>query len=185
MKRKQKNLTVEEIKLWKKYVQNISTIENSVSALPSNKIETTDKSGLKNIKFNAKKKSSNHVTPGSIRIDKKIHTKLKNGVLRPERTLDLHGLTYDNAYAKVVKFVNTGYQDGKRLLLVITGKGKSHAKKENFSFESNCGVLRKAFPNWLRSDKLKDLILNVSQAHAFHGGEGAYYVYLRKNNYKT
>ena len=185
MKRRQKNLTIEEIKLWKNYVENISTIKIDIPALPRNKIATHYKSNLQNMKINVEKRSSSHVAPGSIRIDKKIHTKLKNGALRQERTLDLHGLTYDNAYSKVIKFVNAGHQDGKRLLLVITGKGKSHSTKENFSFESNCGVLKKAVPSWLQSDKLKYLILNVSQAHVFHGGEGAFYVYLRKNSYKT
>ncbi len=185
MKRKQKYLTIDEKNLWENYVENISAIETDRTALSSTKISTTYKSSSKSIKVNLKKKSSSHVSLGSIRLDKKLHVKLKNGLLRPERTLDLHGLTYDNAYSKVINFVNTGHQDGKRLLLVITGKGKSYSREENCSFESNCGVLKKAFPNWLQSSKLQHLILNVSQAHVFHGGEGAFYVYLRKNSYKT
>ena len=184
MKKKRKSLTAEESKLWQHYTETISTNGSDKTILPFKKSVKTPEININSVKRSTKDESFSEFSTGALLIDKKIHVKLKNGILKPERTLDLHGLTYDNAYSRVLRFVKSGYQDGKRLLLVITGKGKNPNQCDSFSFENQRGILNQAFPNWLQGNQLKHLILNVSQAHISHGGVGAYYVYLRKKNYK-
>lgn len=111
-------------------------------------------------------------------MDAKKFGKLKKGRLVPEATLDLHGMTQAEAYPELIGFVSRAATRGMRLVLVITGKGKS---KNNEAFYEVSGVLRQNVPGWLASPAIKPLILEVVQAHQKHGGGGAYYVYLRRN----
>ena len=68
---------------------------------------------------------------------------------------------------------------GKRLVLVITGKGKN--TDTGGPIPTRNGVLRHAVPQWLGMAPLSGLVLQITQAHVRHGGGGAYYVYLRRN----
>jgi DNA-nicking Smr family endonuclease len=58
-------------------------------------------------------------------------------------------------------------------LLVITGKGTRSAEEER-------GVLRRQVPLWLRSPQLRETVLGFETAGPAHGGEGAFYVRLRR-----
>ena len=118
-----------------------------------------------------KKKNSN--------IDKKILSKLRGGKLRPEEKLDLHGFTLDRAKKAVSLFTFKAFERKRRLLLIITGKGKLDSDWDISPVQR--GALRKEVPNWLKEMPLREIILNVSVANVRHGGSGALYVYLKRN----
>ena len=42
------------------------------------------------------------------------------------------------------------------------------------------GVIRSAFIQWVKSNKFSKEILSFEQASIDHGGDGAFYIYLRK-----
>lgn len=113
-----------------------------------------------------------------VRMDQKAYRQLRRGRVKPDARIDLHGMTLDVAHASLVRFVMTRHAAGKRLLLVITGKGKS--RDDDGPIPVRYGVLRHQVPEWLRLPPLSGLVLQVTQAHPSHGGTGAYYVYLRK-----
>ena len=70
--------------------------------------------------------------------------------------------------------------NGKRLLLIITGKGKS--SKTSFSDNgTQIGIIRKSLKSWLYESDMRTKILGVVSSHINHGGEGAFYIYLKKN----
>ena len=185
LRKKTKTLSIEEAKLWKYYVRDISMGKRDNSVLANKKTVKSSVTSYKQVKGNVSGRNLPQISSGAILIDKKVYAKIKNGSLKPERTLDLHGELYDNAYSKVLNFVIRGHQDGKRLLLIITGKGKNPTKPDPLIFDRQRGVLKRALPNWLQSNQVKHLVLNVLKAHTSHGGEGAFYVYLRKRNYNT
>ncbi|HQS83372.1 MAG: hypothetical protein B7Y25_00180 [Alphaproteobacteria bacterium 16-39-46] len=81
-------------------------------------------------------------------------------------TLDLHGLSQERAYEKLISFIETNHQKNRRSLLIITGKGQ--------------GILKKSLLVWLQSTSLRPLIASVELSLPHHGGEGAFYVILRK-----
>ncbi|OXS18849.1 DNA mismatch repair protein MutS, partial [Pseudomonas fluorescens] len=64
-----------------------------------------------------------------LRMDKKSFGKMKRGKLVPEDRIDLHGMTLDRAHPALNSFILGSFSRGLRLVLVITGKGKS---KEDF-----------------------------------------------------
>ena len=105
--------------------------------------------------------------------------KMKRGRLEPEGRLDLHGMTLDQAHPALTRFILSAQASGKRLVLVITGKGKSG--EDSGPIPRPRGALRREVPLWLGSPPLAQAVLQIAHAHLRHGGEGAIYVYLRRD----
>ncbi len=112
-------------------------------------------------------------------MDRKNFDRLRKGKMVPDRKIDLHGMTADVAHAVLVRVLLSAHSDGARLVLVVTGKGRGSADHEGFAPERR-GVLRRALPEWLRQAPLADKVVQVLPAHRRHGGDGAFYVYLRR-----
>ena len=113
-----------------------------------------------------------------VQMDSKAYVKLKRGKLVPEGRIDLHGMTLAQAHPALTGFILSASGAGKRLVLVITGKGKL---RDDFApMPVRQGVLRHQVPQWLAMAPLGPLVMQIAPAHVSHGGEGAYYVYLRK-----
>lgn len=114
-----------------------------------------------------------------VEMDKKAFGRLKRGKLRPEARIDLHGMTLAQAHPALTGFVLRAHAEGKRLVLVITGKGKP--SRDDGPIPRRLGVLRHEVPHWLRTAPLRGIVLQISESHIRHGGAGAYYVYLRRS----
>ena len=112
------------------------------------------------------------------KMDAKAFGKLSRGKMRPEAVLDLHGMTLVEAHPALHNFILGSAQLDRRLVLVITGKGKP--KLDYGPIPVRHGVLRENVPIWLRQLPLSSVILDVTTAHQRHGGGGAIYVYLKK-----
>ena len=115
----------------------------------------------------------------AMQMDAKSFGRLKKGKLSPEGRIDLHGMTMAEAHPALVSFILSSQANDKRLVLVITGKGKD--RDEPGPIPTRHGVLRHQVPQWLTIAPLRQAILQVTPAHLKHGGHGAYYVYLRRN----
>ncbi|MCC5972823.1 MAG: Smr/MutS family protein [Rubellimicrobium sp.] len=112
------------------------------------------------------------------RMDAKALGKLRRGKLRPEARIDLHGMTLAEAHPALIGFVLSSHAVGRRLVLVITGKGKL---RDDFApMPTRRGLLRHQVPQWLTLPPLGPVVLQVTPAHISHGGEGALYVYLSR-----
>lgn len=119
------------------------------------------------------------VAAAPLRMDRKTHDRMRRGKKRPEARIDLHGMTLERAHPALSGFILSAHAAGKRLVLVITGKGK--ARDEGGPIPVRHGVLRHQVPQWLAMAPLSQVILQVTPAHLRHGGAGAYYVYLKRN----
>ncbi len=118
-------------------------------------------------------------TPGN-QMDRRRFEQLRKGKIKPDARLDLHGMTADQAHGQLVAFIHRSHATGKRLALVITGKGNSTSVEEGV-MPTRQGILRHSLPHWLDRADLRPLILEITPAHQKHGGGGAYYVYLRRS----
>lgn len=110
--------------------------------------------------------------------------RLRRGTLDPDARLDLHGLTEGEAHRTLLLFLRGAQMRGCKLALVVTGKGAKIAPDAPFDMELNGrprGVLKSAVPRWLGERDFAGLVAGTRAAHKKHGGEGALYVYLRKN----
>jgi DNA-nicking Smr family endonuclease len=100
--------------------------------------------------------------------------RIRRGQAEIEARLDLHGHTQDSAWRALVTFLALSRANGMRCVLVITGKGRL-----------GTGVLRARFLDWLSGSDLRDLVSGYSAAHVRHGGDGAFYVMLRRDKPRT
>ncbi len=115
-------------------------------------------------------------------VDRRTEERLRRGEMELEGRIDLHGLTQDRAHRALEEFMRDGYAQGRRCVLVITGKGQvGTGNNEDGWYEPRSGVLRDRVPEWLRQDSMAPLVLRVYPAQQRHGGEGAFYVLLRRN----
>jgi len=94
---------------------------------------------------------------------------MRQGTLMIDAKLDLHGLTQIEAFDALTAFLHKTAKAGRRHLLIITGKGRGGA-----------GVLRRNLQAWLASLPEATSILALRPAAPIHGGDGAFYVVLRK-----
>lgn len=101
-------------------------------------------------------------------LDQSVTRKIAKGRTGIEGRIDLHGMTQAEAHSRLFRFLESSYQQGKRTILVITGKG---VRGE--------GILRQAVPRWLSEPEFRKYASGYHEAHVTHGGGGALYVRLR------
>ena len=112
----------------------------------------------------------------SIGLDRRSAERLRKGQMAIEGRLDLHGLRQGEAQTQLTTFLTRGYHDGRRCVLVITGKGTRNPN----AAAGEAGVLRRLVPYWLQMPPLAPLILSHCPARPKDGGDGAFYVLLRR-----
>lgn len=100
---------------------------------------------------------------------------LRGGGIAIDARLDLHGFSRREAAGKVASFLAQSAQRGSRCVLVITGQGRRDPLAEAR------GVLRGALEGWLNEPATRPLVLACVPAQHRHGGQGAFYVLLRRS----
>lgn len=103
------------------------------------------------------------------KFDRQTLRKIHNGIKKIQAKLDLHGLTQQEAKIKIKTFLQTAQKQNKRLLLIVTGKGRD-----------NQGILKQQVPKWFATTEFENLISQYATADKKHGGEGALYVQPKK-----
>jgi DNA-nicking Smr family endonuclease len=103
-------------------------------------------------------------------LDRRTADRLRKGARIPDARIDLHGMTAGRAHGVCLRFLGEAVAQGHRVVLVITGKGRG----------DRGGVLRESLPGWLRASPLGQSVVGIYQAHRKHGGDGAFYVYLKR-----
>lgn len=114
-------------------------------------------------------------------LDGNTQERLNRGLIAPDATLDLHGKTMVAAHRALNHFLRGARERDNRLIVVVTGKGNPRAPDAAAWTQSPHGVLKDMVPRWLAEPELKQWVARVQPAHIRHGGDGALYVYLRKN----
>lgn len=112
-------------------------------------------------------------------VDPAIHKKVRRGRIEIDGTIDLHGLTQIAAREALHRYVRARAARGDRTILVITGKGV-RTDNDYIAAMTERGILRTMLPIWLSEPGLSHMISGWSMAARGHGGEGAYYVRLRR-----
>ncbi|MEX0301762.1 MAG: Smr/MutS family protein [Leisingera sp.] len=191
-----RKLTEEEIDLWQKVVKQTERLSPGSHSTPPyppkpkpkpvkhpeprlDPFEVGSRAKPKPVKHDLKPSIARSLSSDPVKMDEKSFRRMKRGKIRPEGKLDLHGMRIDSAHPALTRFILSAQASGKRLVLVVTGKGKH--RDEPGPIPVPRGVLRHKVPQWLALPPLAQAVLQVTPAHVSHGGEGAYYVYLRRS----
>lgn len=105
-------------------------------------------------------------------VSRETVAKLSRGEFAVRSHVDLHGMALDDAKDAVDEFLTERQKRGDRCVLVITGKGKNS--------RGQVAVLRQRIPEWLARGPSARRVLAFVTARPCDGGEGAFYVLLRK-----
>ena len=128
-------------------------------------------------------KANNVTTQQKTAIQKsETNKKLKKNKIPINRKIDFHGCSLNEAKKIFFNTINDCFIKNFRCILFITGKGS--IKKENDYSQDTMlyyGKIRNNFLNWANHNTVQSKILNVQQANIKTGGDGAFFVYLRKN----
>ena len=113
--------------------------------------------------------------------DKDLSFSDKKFLPNKTRKIDLHGLSLAQANKSVKNFIIDSYQNEYKKILVITGKGSRSKVSHNPYVSEKMSVLKYSVPEFIKSDvELLNKINNISVASLKEGGEGAFYIFLKK-----
>ena len=95
--------------------------------------------------------------------------------------IDLHGFTLAQANRAITKFIDDSYQNNVSKIIVVTGKGlHSNVEKDPY-ISKDLSILKYSVPEHIKSNKeLMKKIIEIKAAKIEDGGEGAFYIYLKK-----
>jgi DNA-nicking Smr family endonuclease len=123
-------------------------------------------------------------------VDRRKVRKVGSGRVEIEARIDLHGMTQSEAHPALRRFLLRAHAQGRRWVLVITGKGAAFDRSLNRTMDpldgsdiggnAPRGILRRNVPFWLAEPELRAIVVGFTSAAIRHGGEGALYVQLRK-----
>ena len=98
------------------------------------------------------------------------------------RSLDLHGLTLEEANKAIEDFTNRAFLENVNKLVVITGKGLHSENDKNPYVSKDLSILKYSVPNFIANNKkLMKMITDIQEAKIEDGGRGSFYIFLKKN----
>ena len=97
------------------------------------------------------------------------------------RSLDLHGYTLEEANSKISEFIRNSFINNVNKLIIVTGKGLHSQNEKNPYISKDLSILRYSVPDYINKNKeLMNMISEISPASISDGGEGAFYILLKK-----
>ena len=98
------------------------------------------------------------------------------------KSIDLHGYTLDQANKFIEDFIIKSYEESTNKLIVVTGKGLHSQNEKNPYVSKKLSILKYSVPEFISKNKnLVNIIHEITDANIEDGGEGAFYIFLKKN----
>jgi DNA-nicking Smr family endonuclease len=199
------DLSAEERALWEHAARTLKPIkgkgrvhaaqETDAPAAPPRppsheKAEKAEKAPVHRASATPQRVSARAATPAApplSDLDRRKARKIGTGRVEIDGRIDLHGMRQAEAHAALRRFLMRAYAEGRRWLLVITGKGAPLRRGEDEEGlvsvrEEERGVLKRNVPRWLAEPELRSIVVGFTTAAIRHGGDGALYVQLRRRD---
>jgi len=97
------------------------------------------------------------------------------------KKIDLHGLSLDEANKKIEMLIDKYFVEGVEKIIIITGKGLRSKNINNPYVSKDLSILKNSVPEYINANsKIKNKIKSISKAEIRDGGEGAFYIFLKK-----
>lgn len=168
MSKKQRDLTVDEKKLWRRVAASVKT-RRPLPAVEAD--EPDERRAPKRAPAPPAKAVDKPVAPKPAPRpqDRGNEKRVRRGKLEIGGKLDLHGHTQDSGRAALARFLRSAQARGDRTVIVITGVGRGGE-----------GILKRRFPEWIAERDLREYVSGYAPAHRAHGGAGAFYIFLKR-----
>ncbi|MCX7357873.1 MAG: Smr/MutS family protein [Alphaproteobacteria bacterium] len=168
MSKKNRDLTVDEKKLWRRVAASVKT-RRPLPAADAD--EPEERQAPKRPLAPTPKAIANPVAPKPAPRpqDRGNEKRVRRGKLEIGGKLDLHGHTQDSGRAALARFLRSAQARGDRTVIIITGVGRGGE-----------GILKRRFPEWIVERDLRAYVSGFAPAHRAHGGAGAFYVFIKR-----
>jgi len=115
-------------------------------------------------------------------VTKKVDLIEENILTNKIKKLDLHGFSLADANKSVKKFITYSFKNGYKKILVVTGKGLRSKSYDNPYASEKLSILKYSIPEYIKNDNdLNEKISKICKADEKDGGDGAIYIFLKKN----
>ena len=136
----------------------------------NNKLSDKDKRDWQNFISSEEKVQNKDLSLSQMKIDKDL-----------VKIIDLHGFSLENASRTIDEFINRCFKTNVSKITVITGKGLRSNNINNPYVSKNLSILKNSVPDYINANsKIKNKIKSISKAEIKDGGEGAFYIFLKK-----
>lgn len=161
-------------------IKKNNRIQKEEPKINHNSLKENNKKKQNNILLPPLKKTNINSEFNLEKVDIKKNIRKKNFYI--DKKIDFHGNTLAESEVKFTNTILNCYNKNKRCLLFVTGKGLFNSKNIENAEQPKLyrGVIRSAFFKWVKLNKFSKYILSFEQASKEHGGDGAFYIYLRK-----
>ena len=100
------------------------------------------------------------------------------------KSIDLHGYKLDQANKFIESFIIKSYEENINKLIVVTGKGLHSQNEKDPYVSKDLSILKYSVPEFISKNKnLMNIIHEITDANIEDGGEGAFYIFLKKNKF--
>ena len=100
------------------------------------------------------------------------------------KSIDLHGYSLDDANLAIKDFITESYKSGINKLIVVTGKGLHSEHDKDPYVSKKLGILKYSVPEYIKNNfELMKVINSMEKAKIEDGGEGAFYINLKKKKF--
>ena len=97
------------------------------------------------------------------------------------KTIDLHGFSLENANKIIEEFIIQSFENHVNKIIVITGKGLRSKSIQNPYVSKDLSILKHSVPNFIKlKTNLMKIISKIEEASIEDGGQGAFYIFLKK-----
>ena len=108
-------------------------------------------------------------------------SKLKKKNYYKTKSIDLHGYTLTEANKFIQDFINKSYEENVHKLIVVTGKGLHSNNEKDPYVSKDLSILKYSVPEFItNNDEIMKKISEISEAKIEDGGDGAFYIYLKR-----
>ncbi len=98
------------------------------------------------------------------------------------RSIDLHGYTLDEANKAIENFIVKAFEENVNKLIVVTGKGLHSDNEKDPYVSKDLSILKYSVPEFISNNiNLMGMINDMTDAKIEDGGNGAFYIFLKKN----
>ncbi len=158
-------------KLWDRFVKEVKPLKKQRLALPKKPLQ-------RHVKHVQRDEMLHHnvfpaFTPGGLAVSSPLKHERKLLKKANWHTVDLHDMTQQQAHQYLISSLVQAYARGQRHILLVTGKG---------NLLQSGGVIRRQFIRWLEASPLAHHISGIHPASRRDGGDGAFYIVLRRQN---
>jgi DNA-nicking Smr family endonuclease len=174
-----RSLSPEEAQLWNQLASTVRPLRRGMTAPTQQPIAVFPQMVVQPLAAKpSPAKVVTRVHSSANTLDASWDKRLTTGQVSPDRTIDLHGHSLASAHAVLEHALGDAIRSGGRVILLITGKPARHNPRMP---PTGRGVIRASVMDWIAAGSHSSRIAAVRGAHPRHGGAGALYLILKRD----